>query len=109
MSDATPVRELVLLHGWGSSPGVWDGLARRLAPRFLVHALPLSGCDADPARSLQAIVAAVIQAAPRRCGVIGWSLGGEVALAWARHAQRQVQRVALIAATPCFTHRPGWP
>jgi pimeloyl-[acyl-carrier protein] methyl ester esterase len=106
------VRDLVLLHGWGSGAGIWGGLARRLAPRFRVHALSLPGYDAEPAlapRSLQAMVAAVTQAAPRRCGVIGWSLGGEVALAWARHARRQVQRLALIAATPCFTSRPGWP
>ncbi len=106
------MRDLVLLHGWGSGAGIWDDLARRLAPRFRVHALPLPGYGADPARaprSLQAIVAAVAQAAPRRCGVIGWSLGGAVALAWARHARRQVQRLALIAATPCFTSRPGWP
>lgn len=112
MSAETRVKELVLLHGWGSGAGIWNDLARRLAPRFRVHALALPGYDTGPARalhSLRAMVAAVAQAAPRRCGVIGWSLGGEVALAWARRARRQVQRVALIAATPCFTSRPGWP
>jgi pimeloyl-[acyl-carrier protein] methyl ester esterase len=106
------VRELVLLHGWGSGAGIWDVLARRLAPHFRIHALSLPGYGAEPvhtARSLRAIVVAIAQAAPRRCGVIGWSLGGEVALAWARCAQRQVQRLALIATTPCFTSRPGWP
>ena len=106
------MRDLVLLHGWGSGAGIWHDLARRLAQRFRVHALPLPGYRAEPARaprSMQAIVTAITQAAPRRCSVVGWSLGGEVALAWARHAPRQVQRLALIAATPCFTRRPGWP
>jgi pimeloyl-[acyl-carrier protein] methyl ester esterase len=41
--------------------------------------------------------------------VVGWSLGGEVALAWALRAPRQVRRLALIGATPCFASRPGWP
>ena len=107
-----PVRELVLLHGWGSGAGIWDGMARRLAPHFRIHALSLPGYGTDrahSARSLRAIVVAIAQAAPRRCGVVGWSLGGEVALAWARYARRQVQRLALIATTPCFTSRPGWP
>jgi pimeloyl-[acyl-carrier protein] methyl ester esterase len=57
---------------------------------------------------MQATVDYVARAAPRRCGVVGWSLGGEVAIAWARRMPRQVQRMALIATTPCFTGRPGW-
>ncbi|MBI1964853.1 MAG: alpha/beta fold hydrolase [Betaproteobacteria bacterium] len=105
------LRDVVLLHGWGSGAGIWDDLARRLEPRFRPHALPLPGYGPDTARalSLEAIVTAVARAAPRRCGVVGWSLGGEIALAWARRAPRQVERLALIATTPCFTSKPGWP
>lgn len=105
-------RDVVLLHGWGSGAGVWDGFARRLEPRFRAHVLPLPGYGADStpaARSLEATVSAVMRAAPRRCGVVGWSLGGEIALAWALRAPRQVERLALIATTPRFTSRPGWP
>ena len=104
-------RDAVLLHGWGSGAGVWDDLARRLEPRFRVHAVPLPGYGTDTAcaaHSMEAIVAAVSGAAPRRCAVVGWSLGGEVALAWARRAPRQVKRLVLIATTPCFTSKSGW-
>ena len=106
------VRDVVLLHGWGSGAGVWDEFARQLRPRFRVCALPLPGYGADPksaARSLEAMTADIARAAPRRCAVVGWSLGGEVALAWALRAPLQVQRLALIATTPCFTSKPGWP
>jgi pimeloyl-[acyl-carrier protein] methyl ester esterase len=106
------VRDVVLLHGWGCGAGVWDDFARQLGPRFRVRALPLPGYGVDTAHaahSLEAMVAAIGRAAPRRCGVVGWSLGGEAALAWARRAPLQVQRLALIATTPCFTSRPGWP
>ena len=111
MNARAVVRDVVLLHGWGSGSGIWDDFAPRLAPRFRVHALPLPGYDivsAHAVSSLQGTVEYVARAAPRRCGVIGWSLGGEVALAWARRMPRQVQRLALIATTPCFTGRPGW-
>ena len=106
------VRDVVLLHGWGFSASIWKELAGRLAPRFRAHAPDLPGYAAAPICSpytLDALADAVARVAPRRCHVVGWSLGGEIALAWARRAPRQVRRLALIAATPCFTRRPGWP
>lgn len=104
--------DIVLLHGWGYSARVWDELAVRLAPRFRVHALDLPGYGAAPAcapYTLETLADTVARDAPRRCRVAGWSLGGEVALAWARRAPCQVERLALIGTTPCFTSRPGWP
>jgi pimeloyl-[acyl-carrier protein] methyl ester esterase len=106
------VFDVVLLHGWGFSAGIWDDLAHQLGPRLRVHAPDLPGYRAAPActpYSLEAIVSAVARAAPRRCHVVGWSLGGEIALAWARRCPRQVRRLALIGTTPCFATRPGWP
>jgi pimeloyl-[acyl-carrier protein] methyl ester esterase len=47
-------------------------------------------------------------AAPKQCDVVGWSLGAQVALTWAQRAPKQVNRLALIAATPCFTQRADW-
>ncbi len=105
-------RDVVLLHGWGFSAQIWSELAGRLAPRFRVLAPELPGYGSAPACSpytLESMAAAAAQAAPRHCHVVGWSLGGEVALAWARRAPRQVRRLALIGATPCFAARPGWP
>ena len=106
------VLDVVLLHGWGFSAGVWDDLAGRLGPHLRVHVPDLPGYGAAPACApctLEAMADAMARAAPRRCHVVGWSLGGEVALAWARRAPHQLQRLALIGTTPCFTSRPGWP
>ena len=108
----TEVRDVVLLHGWGYSFRIWDDLAKRLVRRFRVHVPDLPGYGSVPSSSpytLEALADTVARAAPRRCHVVGWSLGGEVALAWAMRAPRQVARLALIATTPCFTRRPGWP
>lgn len=104
-------RDVVLLHGWGYSAAVWDGLAKRLEPLFRVSAPHLPGFGGSPPCSpytLEALARAVARSAPRRCHVVGWSLGGEIALAWARRAPDQVQRLALIATTPCFIAKPGW-
>jgi pimeloyl-[acyl-carrier protein] methyl ester esterase len=105
-------RDVVLLHGWGFSPRIWDELAARLARRYRVHAPHLPGYGDAPActpYTFEKMAEAIGDTAPRCCHVVGWSLGGEVALAWARRAPRQVQRLALIGSTPCFAARPGWP
>ena len=105
-------RDVVFLHGWGFSAGVWDDLAGRLGPQWRAHVPDLPGYGAAPVcapYTLEAMAGAVARAAPRRCHVVGWSLGGEVALAWARRAPHQVRRLVLIGTTPCFASRPGWP
>lgn len=105
-------RDLVLLHGWGMHAGIWSDLARELAPFFRVHAVDLPGyggsamCDPYTLDQMAALLARQL---PQRCLVCGWSLGGQVALAWAALAPQQVTRLALIATTPCFTQRSDWP
>jgi pimeloyl-[acyl-carrier protein] methyl ester esterase len=105
-------RELVLLHGWGTHGGIWSALAERLAPHFRLHVVDLPGCgasaDCEP-YSLHRVAGLLADEMPERCGVVGWSLGGQVALAWAGAAPAQVERIALIATTPCFAQRPDWP
>ncbi len=104
--------DVVLLHGWGLNAAIWADLAARLAPRFRVRALDLPGygtCPACRPYTLRGLAGAVARRAPRRCHVVGWSLGGQVALAWARRAPRQVGRLALISTTPSFVQRADWP
>jgi len=42
------------------------------------------------------------------CAVIGWSLGGMVALALANHFPEQVKTVILIGSNPCFVQTNDW-
>lgn len=105
------MKPLVLLHGWGMRPAVFDALGARLASRYRIHALPLPGYEGAPGcepYTLQTLAHALSGAAPDRCVVAGWSLGAQVALAWARAFPDQIERVALIGATPCFTRRESW-
>ena len=101
----------MFLHGWGLNRCVFDDLIGLLAPRYGALALDLPGygetsaCDPYTLDRLAAVVAA---SAPERCVVAGWSLGAQVAVSWARSAPRQVERLVLLGATPCFVQREDW-
>jgi pimeloyl-[acyl-carrier protein] methyl ester esterase len=40
--------------------------------------------------------------------VVGWSLGGQIALAWALARPQRVGRLVLVASTPRFVAGDGW-
>ena len=115
----TPYREtagtgapVVLLHGWGMNLRVFDALAARLARHYAVTALDLPGHGASPwpagctpGRQLQLIARSL----PRGATLIGWSLGGQLALALAARPVLAVQRLVLIASTPRFVQSEDWP
>jgi pimeloyl-[acyl-carrier protein] methyl ester esterase len=108
IGEGAPV---VLLHGWGLHAPVWEGLAATLAHRFQAHMANLPGYGDSPLcapYTLSVIARALAREMPPRCHVVGWSLGALVALAWAQYAPRQVARLALLAATPCFVQRHDW-
>ena len=101
---------IVLLHGWGSHPHVWRAFARTLRANAHMPALPgYAGTPVCEPYTLECIVETLATAAPKQCIVVGWSLGEQVALTWARRFPRQVQRLVLIAATPSFAQRSDWP
>ncbi len=103
---------VVLLHGWASHPQVFRGLARALEKHCRVQVMALPGYEGTATcepYTLERIADTLAAAAPKQCSVVGWSLGAQVALAWAQRAPRQVSRLALIAGTPCFVRREGWP
>lgn len=106
---------LVLLHGWAMHSGLWGSLPERLAPRFRVHAVDLPGHGrSEPLApytlaAVTATIAAAFAAASEPLTVVGWSLGGTVALRWARAQPQRIGRLVLVATTPCFVARADWP
>jgi len=104
--------DLVLLHGWGLHGGIWDGLVPLLEPYFRVTRIDLPGHGNSAwsgEATLDRFAAAVLAAAPPQAGWAGWSLGGLVALRAALLAPQRVHALALVASTPSFVRRPGWP
>ena len=107
--------DLVLLHGWSLNLRVWDGLVRALAPRFRVIAIDLPGhgrSDWDPRAVTPAAQAwrvhETLAPLTERYTLLGWSLGGQLALDLAAALPAGIERLALIATTPKFLKAPNW-
>jgi len=106
---------LVLLHGWAMHSGMWGSVVADLAPRFRVHAVDLPGHGHSAAAAPWTLDAAVDEVAAAFAGldeplaVVGWSLGGMVALRWALASPGRIGRLALVCTTPCFVARHDWP
>lgn len=105
--------DVALLHGWGLHGGVFGTLARGLATRHRVHALDLPGHGRSPwakgAADLEGLARRVAECLPERCSLIGWSLGGLVAIRLATLYPERVTHLGLIAASPCSHVRRDWP
>jgi pimeloyl-[acyl-carrier protein] methyl ester esterase len=103
--------ELVLIHGWGLHSGIWDGLLPLLESHYCVTRVDLPGHGRSPwggAGTLDDMARAVLAVVPAPAALVGWSLGGLVALRAALLQPASVTALALIASSPCFMRKPDW-
>lgn len=105
--------DVALLHGWGMHGGVFGALATALARNSRVHRLDLPGHGRSPwskgAADLEGLARLVAEHLPAECRLVGWSLGGMVAVRLATLYPARVPRLALIATSPCGAKRRDWP
>ena len=104
--------DLVLLHGWALHGGMWGPWLDELAEHSRLHILDLPGHGrsawAEGVHDLAGLARAVYPQVPRGAAVLGWSLGGMIALELARQHPRRLSALVLIATTPKFVTGDGW-
>lgn len=117
--NALPVRvegagpDLALIHGWGLGAGIWAPLIAPLAAHFRVHVVTLPGYDGSPPPArpddVGGLADQLMAALPPQVTLCGWSLGADLAVAALARHSRQVDKLVLCAATPCFVRKDDWP
>jgi pimeloyl-[acyl-carrier protein] methyl ester esterase len=103
---------LACLHGWGMNLAVFDAL-RDALPDVESHAIDLPGHGRsawNPARAdFESQLEDVCAALPARSVLLGWSLGGKLAMEIARRDPHRVAALVLVSSTPRFAQSADWP
>lgn len=97
---------LVFLHGWGQSERIWFRQRHDFPDATFIN-LPGHGGVADAApEQWSQIVAEQLPDEP--AVLVGWSLGGMLAMEVACRWPERCAAIALISSTPSFRQRDGW-
>ncbi|GAB6065663.1 alpha/beta hydrolase [Aquifex pyrophilus] len=86
----------LFIHGWGFSSKVFRNF------RGIKYDLPAHGSNRKPYRGFGEILKELASLTWKGHDVIGWSLGGSVALLFAYFYPHKVNRLILIGTTPFF-------
>lgn len=110
MTDIAGKTELLLLHGWGFGAGVWQPFVDRLDAGVKVNAISLAGYagDDNAVPAIETVIEQLAAALGESTIVIGWSLGGLLAVELAWRYPGRVRALGLVAALPCFNRQSGW-
>ncbi len=101
-------------HGYGQAAYRWEIITPYLDKRFTLVAfdLPYHGntqwnkADAFSAPELLAIIRKILPAAASQFYLLGYSMGGRIALGLLQHAPQMVKKIVLLA--PDGLHRNPW-
>lgn len=103
---------LVLLHGWGMHSGIWYSILPELEKHFTVHLIDLPGHGHSPHYEDYAFenwVSSIIENIPKSSTLMGWSLGGLIALYLARQYPEKIDSVITVGSSPYFVRSDNWP
>ncbi len=101
-----------MLHGWGLHSGVWDTTLDTLTSGYRVTRVDLPGHGRSPwtdgYANFESMSDAVCDTLPPVSTIVGWSLGGMIALDLATRFPDRVAKLILVSTTPCFAKKDDW-
>ncbi len=101
---------LVLLHGWGFDSGIWNELLTLLKPHFDVITLDLPGFGRSESAGVDvtSILEELRVILPEHSILLGWSLGGMLATAFAQRYPQRVTALVTVGSNLKWLATDGW-
>ena len=103
---------LLMIHGWGVNSEIWTSLVDELKLFVKVYVVDLPGMGGSKLISpytLDNIAKDIKANMPiKKCNILGWSLGGQVAMNLAIRMPEFVEKLVLTSTTPCFVEKKDW-
>lgn len=104
--------ELVLLHGWAHTAEIWRSWLPWLRRRANVTLLDLPGSGRSPYQpdlSVDDLLEQLTHYVPEKAGLLGWSLGGMLAIKFAERYPQRCAALITLATNACYVARENWP
>ena len=104
-------KSCVLIPGWGMNSDIFESLLPALSQDFIVYLADATSYSDMPTpviatAQLQQLIAEQISG---NVTLIGWSLGGNIAVQLALDFPRTVNALCLLACSPAFVANDNWP
>ncbi len=104
---------LVFLHGWGMNSDVWEEISPQLSQRYTVILIDLPGHGRSTLSphdyQLEQLAEELIEVIPQAAILVGWSLGGLIALQIAHQYPEQIKSLVMVTSSPRFVQGDSWP
>jgi pimeloyl-[acyl-carrier protein] methyl ester esterase len=105
------VLPLVLIHGWGMNANVWKSIEEDLSQHFTMIVVNLPGmgsCHPNKHYTMSDILDELNEFMPDNSTLLGWSLGGQIAMAYQKKFPKKIKNLILVSSTPCFINKKDW-
>ncbi len=114
MPKSTPLKNILLLHGWGMTRHCWNFVDTLLDDRYKIHSFDLPGHNGSINENLSllkldTLIKHLLDITPPQTLWVGWSLGGLIAQLAATQFPKHIPKFVSIAMGARFTSTSNWP
>jgi pimeloyl-[acyl-carrier protein] methyl ester esterase len=108
---------LLFIHGWSFNSGIWKGQIEHLRDQFQIIAVDLRGHGKSGAGKAKLtleqfasdLAHLVERLELREVNLLGWSMGGSIALRLSLSCPERMKSLILVSTTPSLIQREGFP